>query len=71
MALARTSAGKFVLVAGDVASYPGVIYSSPLCLLSESIPRNPRPIDTVIRALAVHHSTLDALRASERVLARA
>jgi len=40
MALARTSADKFVLLAGDVASHPGVIRPSPLRPLPESIPLN-------------------------------
>jgi glyoxylase-like metal-dependent hydrolase (beta-lactamase superfamily II) len=40
MALARTSPDKFVLLAGDIASHPGVIRPSPLCPLPESIPLN-------------------------------
>ena len=38
MVLAHTSADKFVLLAGDIASHPGVIRPSPLRLLPESIP---------------------------------
>lgn len=41
MALARTSADKFVLLAGDAAGHPGVIRPSPLRPLPESIVPSP------------------------------
>lgn len=41
MALARTSADKFVLLAGDAASHPGVIRPSTLLPLPESITPSP------------------------------
>jgi glyoxylase-like metal-dependent hydrolase (beta-lactamase superfamily II) len=41
MALARTSADKFVLLAGDAAIHPGVIRPSTLCPLPDSITPSP------------------------------
>ena len=80
MALARTSADKFVLLAGDVASHPGIIRPSPLCPLPESIPlSNPsnrtkpffEPTSYIMPDPIAGRTTLAALQAfdaSEHVL---
>ena len=80
MALARTSADKFVLLAGDVASHPGIIRPSPLRPLPESIPlSNPssraKPFFDLTSYImpdpVAGRTTLDALQAfdaSEHVL---
>ena len=80
MALARTSEDKFVLLAGDVASHPGVIRPSPLRPLPESIPWSNsssrtkpffEPTSYIMPDPVAGRTTLDALQAfdaSEHVL---
>jgi len=56
MALARTSADKFVLLAGDTASYPGLIRPSTLRPLPESI--TPSPFEPAPNSSSYHSALL-------------